>query len=845
MSDSNFRHLKADTIRGQATVKNYIKNAFASENVNQWATYSNTAQSTPVTGSGSSGGSQTVAQVTSNNTTVNSINTNQWPAQSFTTTTSTTVLSASLKLDQVGGTGATGSMFVAIYTVSGGNPGTLLGTSNAVNANTLTSTPTDTVFTFSSGPALSASTQYYMVLQPTGVTFNSSVIEIARDNTNPYAGGNANLSLDGGSTWNPVAGSDLTFNVIGTGGINVTLTRNTSSPLRNEADFLFTKDAANRQGQGVSYDFTIDKADINKQLSISFDYLGSAAFVTGANSDIQVFIYDITNASLIPLSNQALLITQGFFAAKFQASSSQSYRLIFHIATTNASAYTLEYTNVEVNTIQTLPQGPIVTDWQSYTLNINGSVSNPTLGTVIENSAFYRRVGDSAQITFAFRNTSAGTAGSGTYLFTLPPGLTFDINKLNNTEGGSGPYNLGPAQPEFTVGGIVAPSQTSDDATHSSLNIFDFSGNAVSSANYPLSTPNTYYGFNATIPISQWTSSVASTSSSNLIMSQILANGTRVTGVDPAAIGEYRTQLRQASTTNFTDVNGAPSIATTGADGMAIWAGNGFTASDSNNSPSQWTIFVGRNKTVKVKMYNATGKSDPIDYDVFLLATATISGEYVFYDQNTGLLTVNHPTNGVDTTGYLGRTSTFGNPNQGYFDVIVSDNEFQIQLQGKPYYSGYHTVSGGGSEWHTNSGSFADPVTAGTVALSQRLSNSLIVTTAGSSLPGITFSPNSAGSVYKITAHSTMGCVTSNTVVQAQMTDGNNNPICNAAGLVLTAGAGSGNLYQGVSLSALFAPGSTSPATVKLQIRTNSGTAQIGTIFGSENAIEWIVEQIA
>ena len=59
--------------------------------------------------------------------------------------------------------------------------------------------------------------------------------------------------------------------VDGTGGsANVTWTRTTTNPLAGDGSVL-TKDAVNRQGQGVSYDFTIDRADRNKQLAIEFD----------------------------------------------------------------------------------------------------------------------------------------------------------------------------------------------------------------------------------------------------------------------------------------------------------------------------------------------------------------------------------------------------------------------------------------------------------------------------------------------------------------------------------------------------------------------------------------------
>lgn len=142
----------------------------------------------------------------------------------------------------------------------------------------------------------------------------------------------------------------------GTGGspLGVTFTRNTSTPLVGTASFDLGKISSSEQGQGVSTDFVINTLDMGQKLQISFAYSGSSGMVLGSNSDVQVFVYDIINAVLIPVTPLITIAgpvsTPKMFTGIFQASASSSnYRLILHIATTNATAWDLLLDIVTVN----------------------------------------------------------------------------------------------------------------------------------------------------------------------------------------------------------------------------------------------------------------------------------------------------------------------------------------------------------------------------------------------------------------------------------------------------------------------------------------------------------------
>ena len=178
----------------------------------------------------------------------------------------------------------------------------------------------------------------------------------------------AETGTDGWSTYADAAG---TTPVDGTGGsANVTLTRTTAAAeiLRGDASFELTV-PANSQGEGFSYDFTIDKADQNKVLGIWFDV--DATDSNYADDDLQVFIYDKDQSQLItptsPTNGYKIKGNQYRHRVAFAPydTSSNDYRLIVHVAADNASGYSVRFDNFEVG------PGAIMTGfdgiWKRYT----------------------------------------------------------------------------------------------------------------------------------------------------------------------------------------------------------------------------------------------------------------------------------------------------------------------------------------------------------------------------------------------------------------------------------------------------------------------------------------------
>lgn len=163
---------------------------------------------------------------------------------------------------------------------------------------------------------------------------------------NVIANGQFEVNANGWVTYNngPVA-----VPVDGISGLaNITFARTIINPLFGVGSGLLTKDAVNRQGQGFSRTFALPLGLQNQPLQITFTANTGGGYVAG---DVQAFVFDIDTATLITPTPNEINSGLGRQSFIFNSTSSVNYRLIFHIATVNAAAYTLEIDNIVVGGI--------------------------------------------------------------------------------------------------------------------------------------------------------------------------------------------------------------------------------------------------------------------------------------------------------------------------------------------------------------------------------------------------------------------------------------------------------------------------------------------------------------
>ena len=110
-------------------------------------------------------------------------------------------------------------------------------------------------------------------------------------------------------------------------------------------------------------------------MDLMFEYIvGSGTFAAGSdatNSDLMVYLYDVTAGQLIEPTGGSKLYTssttlKGDYRGWFQSTlGSKKYRVCLHQATTSASSYTLK---VDAGKVQKSKQvvGTIITDLQSW-----------------------------------------------------------------------------------------------------------------------------------------------------------------------------------------------------------------------------------------------------------------------------------------------------------------------------------------------------------------------------------------------------------------------------------------------------------------------------------------------
>jgi len=174
--------------------------------------------------------------------------------------------------------------------------------------------------------------------------------------------------------------------VDGTGGSSslTAAALNTSTPLRGLSSQRLSKTAVNEQGEGWSYDFTLDRADYEgaKPVVVSFRYKTSAGYV---NNDVRMFVYDRDGATLL---NVTSLTGDGSVAAStsttlytgvfYPNSANNDYRLIFHVAGTTAAAWDVDVVDLRVSPDQTVP-GAIVADLGTETWTDSEANSTTTV----------------------------------------------------------------------------------------------------------------------------------------------------------------------------------------------------------------------------------------------------------------------------------------------------------------------------------------------------------------------------------------------------------------------------------------------------------------------------------
>jgi len=502
--------------------------------------------------------------------------------------------------------------------------------------------------------------------------------------------------------------------VDGSGGapsaIAISRTTGASEILEGVGSLKISKAASDASGEGVTITTeALDPIDQGKTLYWRMSIDSDDANYTA--NDIQFKAYDVTNSQELIVQgvgttgNGLKKLTKGKVELEvITLATTETIRLSMHIESdsTTGSVWSIVADEIKLEVEQPV-HAPVITAWQEYTLEIGAVTSAPTKGTIVRDKAVWRQVGGNMEILWTYEQSASGSGGTGEYTFSIPSGYTIDttitpaISPATVNEG-----SVGSGWAGNSANGLSAARAVNvivHDSTNLGLtDVAQTTGTRVSSSFFQ--TVNVVqYSFRATIPIVEFAGgTLALAKNSFFRASDFLKNGTRVTGSAPTELGEYRSYLRNAGAVNYTETNGDPTDDPTSEDGIRIYNGNAFSAADTNNEPTRYEIFVGRNKDIVWEFYQTTGRTDYVDTVPHNTngAGGVDHGYLNGYDPTTGIAwIVGFRRNGGSTTHRSGVDEETQAVDDVYFDILVYEKARVRGVEpGKPIaISAYHNTN--------------------------------------------------------------------------------------------------------------------------------------------------------
>jgi hypothetical protein len=239
--------------------------------------------------------------------------------------------------------------------------------------------------------------------------------------TTGWSLGNVSLSSTKLPTGTPTFGSGAS--------VNLSIAAVTSGTLAGTTSLSYASSSATTAGDFLaSSAITIDKEDQAKVIAFKLYYSAtvnpSNANWSGTNSNsFGIAFWDVANSSFI-IPSGCFNFTQssgvGIVQGTFQTPSNMTqFRVCLFNANATSGAITLLLKDFYVGP-QVMAFGPAMSDWIAYT----PTTSN--LGTVSNVNFFYRRVGDSVEIS---GRLVIGTPVAATATISLPTGLSIDFTK--------------------------------------------------------------------------------------------------------------------------------------------------------------------------------------------------------------------------------------------------------------------------------------------------------------------------------------------------------------------------------------------------------------------------------
>lgn len=331
---------------------------------------------------------------------------------------------------------------------------------------------------------------------------------------------NADAKTDttGYIAYKDAAGTSPVDGAGGTPTLAISRTTTAGEILSGTASFKITKAAGDEQGEGISYDITVDEAHRGQPLQLSFDM--EVLSGTYADGDMKMYVFDVTNTIMMECVPTTIGLAIAGQSRKVLAGFQPQYncetaRIIWHVASTSTIAYTLAMDNVKVWE-PAKSTGVISTDPVSFTPTFNG------LGTPTGVLTYWERVGNKLKCYGSF---TTGTVTASEAKFYLPNG--FVIGGAFSTNDICGSY--GRDQSSVYHGGMILAT-----SGHNYVGFGDAAFSALNTNCFTRLNGNTAFGtglrvpFVFEVPILGW--------SSNMVLSSDAGNRQLVATMKPTSV---------------------------------------------------------------------------------------------------------------------------------------------------------------------------------------------------------------------------------------------------------------------------------------------------------------------
>jgi hypothetical protein len=405
--------------------------------------------------------------------------------------------------------------------------------------------------------------------------------------------------------------------VDGTGGApSVVVSRTTAGGefLRGAASLKMVKGASNLQGNGFSYDYTIDRADFSKRLTWSFEWMTSANYVSG---DMGLYLYRVTaTAKLIPVSYVDLPAHQTVstpIQVYINHEEAGDYRVIWHVQTTNASAYNVFVDNVSVgpqDEVQASPQS----DWESFTPTGSWSTNTTYAG-------FKKRIGD--MMYASVKVTTSGAPDAATLVINIPDGLTINTAKIFNDVNND---TLGLANVEDSGTGVYSGAVSYVSSTTVGPGAFNDGGTFEDSTPITNTFPMTFANndvvwFEFKVPIAEW--SGASVGLTNSRVERAYNTSTHATADDTTSfangpqgnlIGSITAELSRR-VRFLTPIQSTDVISIEVSEDRVVWLPLPFRPSGSDNGIGLFSYNSSAARTYGIGYQQVSGSTTDVDIE--------------------------------------------------------------------------------------------------------------------------------------------------------------------------------------------------------------------------------------